>query len=143
VLKPTATRADSGPMFDLHAALRYLVESDGSDLHLKVPAHPMIRVDGRLQTLPDSEPLKPDVTRALVDELVTADALREEFARENEVDLAFARPGWPAFESTPSSSVARSHSSCAPSPTRSRRSSSSGFPPVIGELADESAELSS
>jgi Tfp pilus assembly pilus retraction ATPase PilT len=32
--------------FDLEFCLRHLIEQDGSDLHLKVPAPPVIRVDG-------------------------------------------------------------------------------------------------
>ena len=45
--------------FDLHHALRYLVACEGSDLHLKVPAPPMIRLHGELQPIQGSEPLTP------------------------------------------------------------------------------------
>jgi twitching motility protein PilT len=35
-------------VFDADAALRLLVSSGGSDLHLKVPSPPLIRRDGAL-----------------------------------------------------------------------------------------------
>ena len=39
-------------MFDIDEALRYLVDHEGSDLHIKVPAPPMIRVHGALSPIP-------------------------------------------------------------------------------------------
>jgi len=44
-------------MFDLDAALRYLVEAGGSDLHLKFPSKPLIRFDGELDAMPYSTAL--------------------------------------------------------------------------------------
>ena len=35
--------------FDIDAALRYVVEREGSDLHVKVPAPPMARIHGELR----------------------------------------------------------------------------------------------
>ena len=53
-------------MFDLHEALRYIVGEEGSDLHLKVPSRPLVRVHGQLGPLPGSEPLQSaDTERAL------------------------------------------------------------------------------
>ena len=85
-------------MFDLDAALHHLVASGGSDLHLKVPSRPMIRINGRLEPLADAEPLTPDVTRSIVERLLAGkDAQRAEFEAENEVDLAFAVSGLARF----------------------------------------------
>ena len=44
-------------MLDIDACLRYLVESGGSDLHLKVPSQPLVRLDGELVPIPDTTPL--------------------------------------------------------------------------------------
>ena len=44
-------------MFDVHEALRTLVEREGSDLHLKADAPPLFRVHGALGPLPGTEPL--------------------------------------------------------------------------------------
>ena len=38
-------------MLDIDACLRYLVESGGSDLHLKVPARPLVRLDGERERI--------------------------------------------------------------------------------------------
>ena len=52
--------------FDLDRALRYLIAAEGSDLHLKVPSYPLIRLHGRLEPIPDTERLYPeDTERAL------------------------------------------------------------------------------
>ena len=53
-------------MFDLDAALRYLVEAGGSDLHLKVPSKPLIRLDGELWRSPTSIELDGEDTMARV-----------------------------------------------------------------------------
>ena len=37
-------------MFDIDSALRYLIQVDGSDLHLKVPSRPLMRVDGSVDS---------------------------------------------------------------------------------------------
>src|SRR5947208_16404405 len=85
------------PMFDLDTALRYLVEAGGSDLHLKVPSKPLIRVDGELEAIPDSEELRPEVTLAAVKYMLDDQAKLEEFATEREVDFAYAIPGVARF----------------------------------------------
>ena len=38
--------------FDLDHALRYLIAAEGSDLHLKVPSYPLIRLHGHLEAIP-------------------------------------------------------------------------------------------
>src|SRR4051795_10361903 len=80
-------------MFDVHAALRQLVDLGGSDLHLKVPAQPLIRVDGELQPLEGSPHLTPADTQSCLESLLdNADKLAE-FEDEQEVDFSFAIPG--------------------------------------------------
>ena len=37
--------------FDVDAALRYVVEREGSDLHVKVPSPPMARIHGELRPI--------------------------------------------------------------------------------------------
>jgi energy-coupling factor transporter ATP-binding protein EcfA2 len=51
--------------FDLDACLRHLVERGGSDLHLKVPAPPTIRLDGHMHVIDGVDALTPqDTARA-------------------------------------------------------------------------------
>ena len=85
-LKLAPRCADSGPVFELEAALRHLVESGGSDLHLKVPSRPMMRINGRLEPLPGSEPLEPQVTQEIVEGLLTSDALIAEAPKDDHHD---------------------------------------------------------
>ena len=42
-------------MFDLEQALARVIETGGSDLHLKVPSRPIIRTHGQLEAIPDSD----------------------------------------------------------------------------------------
>jgi twitching motility protein PilT len=84
-------------MFDVHAALNALVEAGGSDLHLKVPSPPLIRVDGELRPLPGAAPLTPADTAGVLDQLLDNPHRREEFDRDREADFAHAIPGVARF----------------------------------------------
>jgi twitching motility protein PilT len=84
-------------VFDLEQALRRVIELDGSDLHLKVPAQPTIRRQGRLESIPDSEPLTPEVMEGVLTQLVTDERKMAEFREQNEVDLSYAVPGLARF----------------------------------------------
>src|SRR5436305_661479 len=68
-------------MFDVQSALRALVEAGGSDLHLKGPSPPLIRVDGELRPLPGTAPLTPQ------DSEVFARALRRGLRQAPDVIL--------------------------------------------------------
>src|SRR5262245_54460779 len=73
--QPPITRAMS---FDLHFCLGYLIEKGGSDLHLKVPAPPVIRVDGQMRPIDGLSPLTPEDTERAVREMLSdADKLQE------------------------------------------------------------------
>src|SRR3954452_11644035 len=84
-------------MFDVHAALHGLVEAGGSDLHLKVPSPPLIRVDGELRPLPGTAALTPADTEAVLDTLLGDPARRQEFDRDCEIDFAHAISGLARF----------------------------------------------
>jgi twitching motility protein PilT len=71
--------------------LRYLVESGGSDLHLKVGLPPVVRIDGVLSHTPFA-PLMPEDTEMLALE-VLSDLKREEFRQTNEADTGFTLEG--------------------------------------------------
>jgi twitching motility protein PilT len=82
---------------DLNAALRHLVESGGSDLHLKVPAHPCMRVDGSLCPLPDTERLTKQDTELAVHEMLLDPAKLAEFEEANELDFSYGIEGLARF----------------------------------------------
>ena len=97
--KLPAPMADQGGVasIDLNDALRYLIEQGGSDLHLKVPSRPLIRLNGSLVPIEGSASLAAEDTEALLAQvLVGADRIAE-FEHENEVDFAYAVPGLARF----------------------------------------------
>jgi twitching motility protein PilT len=86
-------------MFDLHEALRYVVENEGSDLHVKVPARPMARFHGRLEPLPQyTETLTPaDTERVLRQMLAEHPDKMEAFDSDNEIDFSYTAPDLARF----------------------------------------------
>jgi len=68
--------------FDLEVALRRVIETGGSDLHLKVPSPPLIRVHGRLEPIPDTDKLMPSDLEEVFKTMVTDEKKRDEFERE-------------------------------------------------------------
>jgi twitching motility protein PilT len=98
LLKDRSRRSDVVPMFELEPALRRVIEMEGSDLHLKVPAHPLIRRHGRLEPIPGSDTLKPEDTEMVLAQLLGSDKDKlQEFSEDNEVDFAFGMPGLSRF----------------------------------------------
>ena len=83
--------------FELDAALHYLVAREGSDLHLKVPSQPLIRLHGELTPIEDSDPLKPDDTERVLREILHDPAKIAEFESENEVDFSYSIQGLARF----------------------------------------------
>jgi twitching motility protein PilT len=79
--------------FNIEQALRALVESGGSDLHLKVGLPPMMRLHGELQPFDGAPPLTNDDTRNAARSVIVDPAKYEEFADEHEVDLSYSIPG--------------------------------------------------
>jgi twitching motility protein PilT len=88
-----------GGMFDLHEALRYVVENEGSDLHVKVPARPMARFRGQLEPLPQySDSLTPADTERVLREMLAAHADKAAaFDSENEIDFSYTVPDLARF----------------------------------------------
>jgi twitching motility protein PilT len=84
-------------MLDLQEALHDVVREEASDLHLKVPSRPMIRVHGTLRPLGEYEPLRPDDTLRLLDEMLADEDKLSEFHREGEVDFAYSVQGLARF----------------------------------------------
>lgn len=76
--------------------LRLMVEKGASDLHLRVPSPPIIRVDGSLMPLDGLTAITPqDVREAL--ENITTETQRETFHEELELDLAYSIHGLARF----------------------------------------------
>jgi twitching motility protein PilT len=129
-------------VFDLHEALRYVVRQEGSDLHVKVPSRPLMRVHGRLEPLEQYEPMTPEETERVLREMLASHGDRlAEFDRQNEVDFAYSVEGLArfrvnAFRQRGSVSIA-----ARVIPYAVRTVDELGLPPVIRDLADEERGL--
>jgi twitching motility protein PilT len=124
-------------MFDLDAALRHLVEAGGSDLHLKVPSKPLIRLDGELVAIPDSTEMDGDTTMACVRQMLDDQAKLEEFANEREVDFAYAIPGLARFRVNAFYQRGSVSLVIRAIPINIMTIEDLNLPPVIRDLADE------
>jgi twitching motility protein PilT len=124
-------------MFDIDAALRTLVEQEGSDLHVKVPSPPLTRVHGELAPLPGAEPLEAEDTEAALRQILTDRRLVEEFEREGEVDFAYSIPGVSRFRVNAFRQRGTVSIACRAIPFQVRTIDDLGLPPVIRRLADE------
>lgn len=85
---------------DLDALLRLAVARGASDVHLKVPSAPLLRVDGRLERLDGFARLAPVDTEAALAHMLAAmphSAKHQEFERSGQVDFAYAHPGLGRF----------------------------------------------
>ena len=73
-------------MLDLIPLLRYVIDEEASDLHLKAGSPPRVRVDGQLVTSP-FDPVTSEDLEKLVTQLLPANRLQE-FAATNDADFA-------------------------------------------------------
>jgi twitching motility protein PilT len=126
-----------GEMFDLDAALRALVAREGSDLHLKVPTPPMVRVHGELSPLPGEEPLKPADTERVLRQMLTDEAKLAEFDADGEVDFAYAIEGLARFRVNAFLQRGSVSLVLRAIPFSIRSVADLGLPPVISQLAEE------
>src|SRR5437588_283539 len=128
-------------MLDMDESLRYVIRAEGSDLHLKVPARPLVRINGSLEPLPDSEKLMPGDTERLLRQMLTEPERLAEFARENEVDFAYSVEGLARFRVNAFRQRGSISIVARVIPFAVRTIDELGLPPVIGELADEERGL--
>jgi twitching motility protein PilT len=124
-------------MLDINACLRHLVEVGGSDLHIKVPSPPLVRLDGELVPVPGADRLTPQDAEDALFQILTAKDKLEEFAEEREVDFAYAmesvgRFRVNAFHQRGSVSIV-----CRAIPFEIRTVDELSLPGVIRELAEE------
>jgi twitching motility protein PilT len=96
-LKSPRRLADGELVFDLQEALRRLVECGGSDLHLKVAARPLMRINGELGPVESADALTPEDTERVVREMLDDPSKLAEFAEEHEVDFAYSVSGLARF----------------------------------------------
>jgi twitching motility protein PilT len=125
------------PMFDVDDALHQLIQAEGSDLHLKVPAPPTMRIHGDLRPLEGVEGLKPDDTEAAMRHMIREPHLLDEFSEDGEVDFAYAIPGLARFRVNAFRQRGSISLVCRAIPFSIRTVEELNLPPVISRLAEE------
>jgi twitching motility protein PilT len=123
--------------FDLDHALRYLIAREGSDLHLKVPSPPLVRLHGELQPIPDSEPLAPEDTMGAVKQMLHDANKLEEFEAENEVDFSYQLEGLARFRVNAFYQRATVSVVMRAIPVDIKSVDELNLPPVLSRLAEE------
>ena len=76
---------------DIVELLKLMVENRASDLHIRVPNVPVIRVDGELRPQKDLPPVKIEDVEAAFEQITTQDQ-RSRFHLEKELDFAYSVP---------------------------------------------------
>ncbi len=81
---------------NLNDLLKFAIERNASDLHLKVGSHPVVRVDGELQPLTEFKRLMQEDTVAMAFSIMNA-RQKQRFKEEFEIDIAYSVPGLGRF----------------------------------------------
>jgi len=76
--------------------LRLMVDKGASDLHLKVPSRPVLRIDGALIPQEHLPPLTPKDTESIFEQVSTPEQ-KVTFRRERELDFAYSVSGLARF----------------------------------------------
>ncbi|MEX2252818.1 MAG: ATPase, T2SS/T4P/T4SS family, partial [Thermoleophilaceae bacterium] len=126
-------------MFDIDSALRYVVEREGSDLHIKVNSPPIARIHGELAPVDNSEILHSEDTEAALEHLLRdlPTNLSKEFAEEGEVDFAYSVPGLSRFRLNAFRQRGDISIACRAIPFQVRTIEDLGLPEVIRKIAEE------
>jgi twitching motility protein PilT len=123
--------------FDIDAALRYVVEREGSDLHIKVDAPPMARVHGALKPVEGSGTLTAADTEAALEHILTDGSLLQEFADVGEADFSYEIRGLSRFRVNAFRQRGWVSIACRAIPFQVRTIDDLGLPEVIRTLAEE------
>ncbi len=123
--------------FDIDAALRYVVDREGSDLHVKVDSPPMARIHGALRPIDGSEPLTEQETEAALEHILKDQSLLQEFATDGEADFSYEISGLSRFRVNAFRQRGWVSIACRTIPFQVRTIDDLGLPEVIRRLAEE------
>jgi twitching motility protein PilT len=127
-------------MFDLHEALQYVVQQEGSDLHLKVPSRPVARIHGQLTPLEHYDSVTQEDTKRVLHHMINEKQIAE-FESENELDFAYAVPGLARFRVNAFMQRGSVSIALRVIPYSVRTVGHLGLPAAISDLADEERGL--
>ncbi len=124
-------------MFDVKAALRELVEKEGSDLHLKVGSSPLYRVHGELTTDANVAPLSAQDTEEALKTLLSDEAKLSEFSHDHEVDFSYEIEGTARYRINAFQQRGVISMACRAIPHHISTIEELALPSVVRELAEE------
>jgi twitching motility protein PilT len=124
-------------VFEIDPTLHRLVEVGGSDLHLKAGTPPLMRINGLLRAIPETEKLTPADTERVLEAILRKDEQRAEFAAEHEVDFAYGISGLGRFRVNAFHQRGSVSLVMRAIPTKIKTVDELGLPPVVSELAKE------
>ncbi|MCG8458107.1 MAG: type IV pilus twitching motility protein PilT [Holophagales bacterium] len=81
---------------NINDLLKLVVEKNASDLHLKVGSHPMSRIDGDLNPMPELKRLMQEDTISMAYSIMNA-RQKQRFKEDLDIDLAYSVPGLGRF----------------------------------------------
>jgi twitching motility protein PilT len=81
---------------DIGELLKRMVERRASDLHLRVPSPPVLRIDGRLVVQEDLPPVTPEYLEAVLETIVSRER-NESFQQNRELDCSYSVRGLARF----------------------------------------------
>src|SRR5262249_45478523 len=122
--------------FDINAALTYMVEREGSDLHIKVDSPPVARVHGDLWALKGTEGLSPEETRAAFEAIADEDT-NAEFDENGEADFSYEIKGVSRFRVNTYMQRGAVSIALRAIPFQVRTIDDLGLPEVVRRLAEE------
>jgi len=122
--------------FDIDEGLKYVVDREGSDLHVKVESPPVARVHGDLWALKGSEPLTPQETEKAL-HTIAEDHHLKEFEEAGEVDFSYEIPGVSRFRVNAFRQRGAISIALRAIPFQVRTIDDLGLPEVVRKLADE------
>jgi twitching motility protein PilT len=122
--------------FDIDAALRYVVQREGSDLHVKADSPPIARVHGDLWAIQGSEPLTPEDTERAFHAIADKEKI-DEFEQGGETDLAYQIEGVSRFRVNVFRQRGAISMALRVIPYQVRTIEDLGLPEVVRKLADE------
>ena len=123
--------------FDIDQALTFMVEREGSDLHLKAESPPIARVHGDLWALQGSTPLTPEDTERVFEHIARDDAIRKEFAEDGEADFSYQIPNVSRFRVNAFRQRGSVSLVLRTIPLQVRTIADLGLPQAVSRLADE------
>lgn len=121
----------------MQAALRELVSRHGSDLHLKVDAPPLYRVNGILSPDTQVEALGAEDTERALHDLLHDPVKLHEFSEEHEVDFSFEITGLARYRINAYRQRGVISLACRAIPHKISTVEELTLPAVVSELAEE------